>query len=165
MFGTISHLHSLEPILVLIRNLLSLHFSALYITPIFHIFEKRTKNLSIPILVLFLLFVNNDLFVSQEKNYEKSNTNLFCSYSIISSLFNQFYLAIEHDKSDVFHFSRLTKNDNPPLLDLMSRSLMVDFILFSRFIFILLFISFSIFRTTRVRVYQLRYHISHKLMA
>jgi len=92
------------------------HFSALYITPIFHIFEKRTKNLSIPILILFLSFVNDDLF--QEKNYEKSNTNLFCSYSIISSLFDQFYLVIEHDKSDVFHFSRLTKNDNPPLLDL-----------------------------------------------
>jgi len=67
---------------------------------------------------LFLSFVNDGLFVSQEKNYEKSNTNLFCSYSIISSLFNQFGLVIEHDKSEVLHFSRLTKNDNPLLLDL-----------------------------------------------
>jgi len=51
----------------------------------------------------------------------------------------------------------------------MSRSLMVDFILFSLFIFILLFFSFlfhfSIFRTTRVRVHQSCCHISHKLMA
>ena len=38
------------------------------------------------------------------------------------------------------------------------RSLTVDFILF-------LFFSFSIFRTTRVRAYQSRCHISHKLMA
>ena len=51
----------------------------------------------------------------------------------------------------------------------VSRSLMVDFSLFSLFIFILLFFSFlfpfSIFRTTQVRVYQSRCHISHKLMA
>ena len=50
----------------------------------------------------------------------------------------------------------------------LSRSLMVDFILFSLVIFILLYFtllfSFSIFRTTRVRVYQSRCHISHKLM-
>ena len=56
-----------------------------------------------------------------------------------------------------------------PLLIAVSRSLTVDFILFSLFIFILLFFSFSfslsIFRTTRVRAYQSRCHISHKLMA
>ena len=46
----------------------------------------------------------------------------------------------------------------------MSRSLTVDFILLSLFIFILLFFScsFSIFRTAQVRVYQSRCHISHK---
>ena len=44
----------------------------------------------------------------------------------------------------------------------MSRSSMVDFV----FIFSFHFILFSfIFRTTRVRVYQSRCHISHKLMA
>ena len=48
------------------------------------------------------------------------------------------------------------------------RSLIVDFILFSLFIlfyFSFLFhFHFSIFRTTQVRVYQSRCHISHKLM-
>ena len=51
----------------------------------------------------------------------------------------------------------------------MSRSLMVDFIFifsfhFILFLFLFLFY-FSIFKTTRVRVYQSYCHISHKLMA
>ena len=61
--------------------------SALYIAPFFYIFEKRTKNFSIPILVSILSFVNDSLFVSY-KSYKKFNMNLYCSYSIISSLFN-----------------------------------------------------------------------------
>jgi len=52
----------------------------------------------------------------------------------------------------------------------LSRSLTVDFIfyflfsLYFIFIFIFYFILFSIFRTTRVRVYQSRCNISHKVM-
>jgi len=93
-------------------------FFALYIAFIIYIFEKRSKNLLPPILVLILLSVNNRLFVSQEKNYEKLNAKLFCSYNIILSLFKQFSLVIEHNKSEVFHFSRLIKNNNLFLLDL-----------------------------------------------
>ena len=37
---------------------------------------------------------------------------------IISFFFNQFGLVIEYDKSEIFHFSRSTKNINLPLLDL-----------------------------------------------
>ena len=100
------------------RSTLSSILSTFYIAHIFHIFEKRSKNLLTPIPVSILLFVNDGLFVFQEKSYEKSNTNLFCSYSIISFLFNQFGLVIEHDKLEFFHFSRLTKNRNPLPLDL-----------------------------------------------
>ena len=49
------------------------------------------------------------------------------------------------------------------LIFLLLRSLMVDFIFIFSFYFI--FLLFSIFRTTRVRVYQSRCYISHKLMA
>ena len=53
-------------------------------------------------------------------------------------------------------------------LAIVSRSLMVDFILsslFTLFYFSFLFpFYFSIFRTTRVRGYQSRCNISHKLM-
>jgi len=62
--------------------------SALYISLIFHIFEKRSKNLNIP--VSFLFFIDDRLLVSQEKSFEKTNAFLFCSYDIILSLLNQF---------------------------------------------------------------------------
>ena len=82
--------------------------SALYITSIFHIFEKRTKSFLSSIQISTLFFVDNRLLISQEKN---SNTSLFCGYNIISSLFTQFDLIIEHKKSDIFHFLKLTNNN------------------------------------------------------
>jgi len=95
---------------------LSLILSALYVASLFHIFQKRIINFSIP--VSLLSFIDDSLFVSQEKSWEKSNNTLLSSYSVISSLSNDFGLAIEHNKSEVFHFSRATKENNPLLLDL-----------------------------------------------
>ena len=40
---------------------------AIFIILIFHIFEKRIKNINIPIF--FLLFVDDSLFISQEKSF------------------------------------------------------------------------------------------------
>ena len=79
--------------------------SALYLSSIFHIFEKRFKNLNI--LVSFLLFVDDKLLISQETSFEKFNAFLFCSYNIISLLLEQFSLTIEYRKSEIFHFSKL----------------------------------------------------------
>ena len=73
--------------------------SALYITPIFHIFEKKTQNLLSSISVSTFFFVNNGPFIFQEKSFEKSNVNLFYSYDIISVFFEQFSLTIEYNKS------------------------------------------------------------------
>jgi len=61
--------------------------SALFIAPIFHIFEKRIKNLNIS--VFFLSFVDDELFISQEKSFTNTNTNLFCSYNIMFLLLDQ----------------------------------------------------------------------------
>ena len=91
-----------------------------HITILFHIFKKRTKNILISIPVSIFSFVNDGLFVSQEKSYEKYNIILYCSYSIILSLFNQFGLVIEHNKLEVFYFSKLKKNTTPSLPDLRS---------------------------------------------
>ena len=93
---------------------------ALHIASLFYISEKRKKKPLISILISILSFVDNSLFVSEEKSYKKSNTIFYCSYSIISSLFNQFSLVIEYNKLEVFYFSRLKKNTNLPLLDLRS---------------------------------------------
>ena len=67
-------------------SILSSILFALYISSIFHIFEKRIQTLNI--LVSFFSFVDNGLFISQEKFFEKTNTLFFCSYNIIFSLFN-----------------------------------------------------------------------------
>ena len=45
--------------------------SVLYISSIFHIFEKRAKNLIPSLFISFLSFVDNSLFISWEKTYEK----------------------------------------------------------------------------------------------
>jgi len=58
----------------------------LYLSPIFHILEKRLKN--IKFLVSLILFIDDGLFILQEKPLEKSNSHLFYSYNVISSLLN-----------------------------------------------------------------------------
>ena len=78
--------------------------------------KKNLKN--IKILILVISFIDNGLFISQEKSLEKSNTQLFCSYNVISSLLNQFGLVIEYGKTEIFHFSRTNGVFNSPLLDL-----------------------------------------------
>ena len=82
--------------------ILSPILSALYLFSIFHIFEKRVKNLKIS--VSFLSFVNDRLFISQEKSLEKTNSYFFCSYNIISFLLEQFGLVIKHGKTENFTF-------------------------------------------------------------
>jgi len=89
---------------------------ALYLSLIFHIFEKRAKNLDIP--VSLISFVNDSLFVLQEKSLEKSNSHLFYSYNVISFLLEHFGLVIEYGKTEFFHFSRSQRVFNPSLLDL-----------------------------------------------
>jgi len=90
--------------------------SALFIALIFHIFKKRIKNLNFS--VSFFLFVDNRLFISQERSFTNSNSNLFYSYNVMSSLLDQFRLIIEYEKTENFHFSRSHSIFNSPVLDL-----------------------------------------------
>ena len=97
---------------------LSSILSVLYLSLIFYIFEKHIKNLKIPISIFS--FVDDGLFTSQHKSLSISNTNLFCSYNVISNFFTKFRLIIEHGKTEVFHFSRTQGIFNPSSLDLTS---------------------------------------------
>jgi len=97
---------------------LSSILSALYLSSAFHSLEKHLKNLKIPISLIS--FVDDRLFVSQNKLILHSNANLFCNYNIMSSLLSKFCLIIEHGKTDVFYFSRACGAFNPPPLDLSS---------------------------------------------
>ena len=90
--------------------------SVLYLFSIFYTFEKRLKNLKIPISIIS--FVDHGLFVSQDKSFNISNSHLFCSYHIIFSLLEQFGLVIEYGKMEVFHFFRPYRVFNSLLLDL-----------------------------------------------
>jgi len=90
--------------------------SVLYLSSVFHILEKRLKNLKI--LISVISFVDNGLFISQDKSFVVSNFNLFCSYWIMLSLLEQFELTIENGKMEVFHFSRIYRVFNSPPLDL-----------------------------------------------
>jgi len=91
----------------------------LYLSPIFCIFKKRLKNLNIPISIIF--FINNRLFISQDKSLIVSNSYLFCSYHIMFSFFEQFGFVIEHGKIEFFHFSRLYEAFNLLLLNLTTQ--------------------------------------------
>jgi len=97
-------------------SVLSPILSALYLSSIFQILEKHLKILNIPISMI--PFVDNSLFVSQNKSISLSNANIFCSYKVISSLLLKFGLIIKHEKTDIFHFSKAHGPFNPPALNL-----------------------------------------------
>ena len=65
-----------------------------------------------------IFFVDDSLFVSQSKSILYLNTNLFCSYNVISSILSKYGLIIKHGKTDAFHFTRSHETYNLPLLDL-----------------------------------------------
>ena len=65
-------------------------------------------------------FIDNSPLISQEKSFEKTNSFLFYSYNIVSSLLDQFGLVIKYGKTKVFHFSKSHGIFNRPLLDLSS---------------------------------------------
>jgi len=92
--------------------------SALYLSPLIYILEKRLKNLNLPISILS--FVDDGLFIAQNSSFSTSNAQLFCSYNILSNLLNSFGLVVEHSKTEIFHFSRSHGSFNPPPLDLSS---------------------------------------------
>jgi len=90
--------------------------SALYLALFLHILEKHLKILKIPISMLS--FVDNGLIIAQNNSIHISNSQLFCSYNVLSNLLTDFGLVIEHGKTEIFHFTRSHGEFNPPPLDL-----------------------------------------------
>jgi len=56
--------------------------------------------------------VDNGLLISQEKSYELSSAFLFSSYNIISKILSDAGLVMEHNKSEVFHFTQACNSPN-----------------------------------------------------
>ena len=90
--------------------------SSWYLTPFLYILEKRLKNLKIPISILS--FVDNGLIITQNKSFDVSNSQLYCSYNVLSKLLDSFSLIIKHSKTEIFHFSRSQDFFNLPPLNL-----------------------------------------------
>ena len=90
--------------------------SALYLSPVIHIFEKQSKILKIPVSILS--FVNNGLLITQSKSLTILNNFIFCSYRVTSLFLEKFSLILEYGKMEVFYFSESTSVFNPPLLNL-----------------------------------------------
>jgi len=80
--------------------------STIYLTPIIKTFKKRIKNLKKEIHADILLFVDDGLLISQEKSYDLSSAFLFSSYNMISKIFTDVGLVMEHNKLEIFHFTR-----------------------------------------------------------
>ena len=91
--------------------------SALYLSPLLYILEKQLKILNIP--VSLISFVNDGLFISQNKSIDISNSQLFCSYNVLLGLLKKFGLSIEHSKTETFHFDRSHRTFNLPPLNLL----------------------------------------------
>ena len=62
--------------------------------------------------------MDNGLIISQNKSIDISNSQLYCSYNVLSKLLDKFGLIIEHSKTKVFHFNKSHGFFNPPQLDL-----------------------------------------------
>ena len=90
--------------------------SALYLSSFLYILEKCLKNLNIPVSIIS--FVNDGLIISQNKSIDVSNSQLFCSYNVLSKLLDSFGLVIEYLKTEVFHFNRSHRIFNSSQLDL-----------------------------------------------
>jgi len=89
---------------------------ALYLAPFLYILEKHLKILKISISMLS--FVDDGLIIAQNNSIPISNSQLFCSYNVLSNLLTDFGLVIEHDKTEIFHFTRSHGEFNPPSLNL-----------------------------------------------
>ena len=90
--------------------------SALYLFPFIYILENHFKNLKIPISIIS--FIDDGLFISQNKSINILNSHLFCSYNVLTKLLKKFSLIVEHSKTEIFHFNRSQGVFNPPLLNL-----------------------------------------------
>jgi len=66
--------------------------STLYLSSIFYILEKQLEILKIPISIIS--FVDDGLFISQNKSISHLNATLFYSYNVISSLLTKLSLDL-----------------------------------------------------------------------
>ncbi|CAA7264615.1 unnamed protein product [Cyclocybe aegerita] len=75
--------------------------SGLFIAPVMNLFYIKAA----PLNTTLLSFVDNGAILAQSKQLDDNNVGLHKAYKIIYLLFVAFALVLEHDKTELFHFS------------------------------------------------------------
>ena len=60
-------------------------------------------------------YVDDGTIIVQSKTWDANLTKLRSAYSVVFELTQSLGLVLEHDKSEVFHFSRKNGDANPPV--------------------------------------------------
>ncbi|CAA7261906.1 unnamed protein product [Cyclocybe aegerita] len=85
--------------------------SGLFIAPVMKLFYIKAALLN----TTLLSFVDDRTILAQSKQLDDNNVGLHKAYKIIYLLFVAFALVLEHDKTELFHFSRQGDTYNPSL--------------------------------------------------
>jgi Reverse transcriptase (RNA-dependent DNA polymerase) len=85
--------------------------SALYIAPVLKIFA----GLEIGRKVDLMSYVDDGTFITQSVRLEDNLPLLTEAYGVIFRAFTSLGLVLEHDKSEVFHFSQARRFSSPPI--------------------------------------------------
>ncbi|CAA7267578.1 unnamed protein product [Cyclocybe aegerita] len=85
--------------------------SGLFIAPVMKLFYIKAATLSMTLLS----FVDDGTILAQSKQLDDNNVGLRKAYKIIYLLFVAFALVLEHNKTELFHFSRRRDAYNPSL--------------------------------------------------
>ncbi|CAA7263213.1 unnamed protein product [Cyclocybe aegerita] len=85
--------------------------SGLFIAPVMKLFYIKAA----PLNMTLLSFVDDGTILAQSKQLDDNNVGLRKAYKIIYLLFVAFALVLEHDKTELFHFSRRRDAYNPSL--------------------------------------------------
>ncbi|CAA7271828.1 unnamed protein product [Cyclocybe aegerita] len=85
--------------------------SGLFIAPVMKLFYIKAA----PLNTTLLSFVDDGTILAQSKQLDDNNVGLHKAYKIIYLLFVAFALVLEHDKTELFHFSHRRDAYNPSL--------------------------------------------------
>ncbi|CAA7269307.1 unnamed protein product [Cyclocybe aegerita] len=85
--------------------------SGLFIAPVMKLFYIKAA----PLNMTLLSFVDDGTILAQSRQLDDNNVGLHKAYKIIYLLFVAFALVLEHDKTELFHFSCRCDTYNPSL--------------------------------------------------
>ena len=87
--------------------------SAIFIAPIMKLYEVEARRVGLASTLLS--YVDDGTIIAQSKSLDYNIQTLTTVYGILFRLFTELGLVLEHDKTELFHFSRARDGYNPPI--------------------------------------------------